>query len=147
MASEWGQLSSWPSSRTTPNLATKTIPTKIAWLKHSGKFPMDMRMPSLEFRILPESSPLKSRILVRRLAVRDFIQGLQAKLNQILIALMLLLCVFTSVYAILFMFIFIIVLFCTTGPAGQAAFMVLPASSCGTRFTLALTTRTLIHML
>ena len=58
-----------PHSRITPNLPNKIIPTKIAWLKLSGKPPMDMRIPPLELKILIESSPPKSRILVRRLAV------------------------------------------------------------------------------
>ena len=30
---------------------------------------MDMRIPPLKIKILPESNPLKSRILIRRLAV------------------------------------------------------------------------------
>ena len=33
------------------------------------KFPMDMRIPPLIVKIMLESKPLKSRILVRRLAV------------------------------------------------------------------------------
>ena len=31
----------------TPNLPTNIIPTKIAGLKLSGKYPMDMRIPPL----------------------------------------------------------------------------------------------------
>ena len=53
----------------TPNLPTKLLPTKIAWLKLSGNFPMDIRIPPLKTKIMLESNPLKSRILVRRLAV------------------------------------------------------------------------------
>ena len=53
----------------TPNLPTKIIPTKIAWLKHSRKSPMGMRIPPLMFKIMLKSKPLTSRILVRRLAV------------------------------------------------------------------------------
>ena len=45
------------------------IPTKSARLKTSGKFPMDMRIISRNLKILLESNPMKSRILVRRLAV------------------------------------------------------------------------------
>ena len=56
-------------SHHSPNLPTKIMPTKIAWLKYSGKFPMDIRIPPLKIKILLESNPLKSRILVRRLAV------------------------------------------------------------------------------
>ena len=52
----------------TPNLPTKNLPTKICWLKLSRKSPMDMRIPSLNVKILLESKPLKSRILLRRLA-------------------------------------------------------------------------------
>ena len=54
----------------TPDLPTKITPTKIAGLKLSGKFPMGLGIPPLELPILLESNPLKSRILVRRLAVR-----------------------------------------------------------------------------
>ena len=53
----------------TPNLSTGIIPTKIAWLKLSGNFPMGLGVPPLKLKILLESNPLKSRILVRRLAV------------------------------------------------------------------------------
>ena len=49
---------------------TPNLPSKIAWLKLSGPFPMDMRIPPFRTKILLESSPLRSRILVRRLAVR-----------------------------------------------------------------------------
>ena len=51
---------------------TKNLPAEIAWLKLSGKFPMDMRIPPLNVKILLESNPLESRILVRRLAVSVF---------------------------------------------------------------------------
>ena len=37
-------------------------------LKHSGKSPMGMRIPPLKLMILLESNPLKSRILVGKLA-------------------------------------------------------------------------------
>ena len=57
-----------------PGLPTKIIPTKIRWLKTSRIFPMSMRIPPLKLTILPESNPLKSRILVRRLAV-SFCRG------------------------------------------------------------------------
>ena len=56
----------------TTNLPTSThnLPTKICCLKLSGNFPMGMRIPPLDVKIMLESNPLKSRILVRRLAVR-----------------------------------------------------------------------------
>ena len=52
---------------------------KIRWLNISGRFPMDMRIPPHRIKILLESNPLKSRILVRRLAVwlRSNSSGLQ----------------------------------------------------------------------
>ena len=53
----------------TPNLPIKNFPAEICRLKTSGKFPVDMRIPSLKIKILLGSTPLKSRILVRRLAV------------------------------------------------------------------------------
>ena len=57
-----------PSILLAHNLPTKIIPAKIAWRKHSGKFPLDMRIPPLEAKALLESDPLKSRLLVQRLA-------------------------------------------------------------------------------
>ena len=57
-------------SRPAPSLPTKLIPIKIAQLKLSRKLPMDMRIPPLKGKILLESNPLKSRTLVRRLAVQ-----------------------------------------------------------------------------
>ena len=56
---------------TTPNLPTKIIPTQIAWLKIPRKSPVDMRIPPLIIEIMLESNPLKSRILVWRLAESD----------------------------------------------------------------------------
>ena len=53
----------------TPNLPTKIIPTKICWLKLSGKFPKGLEILPLKMKILLEPNPLKSRILVLRLAV------------------------------------------------------------------------------
>ena len=57
----------------TPSLPSENILAKIAWLKLSGKFPMDMRIPPLKIKILLESNLLKSRILVRRLAVLSLV--------------------------------------------------------------------------
>ena len=56
-------------NRSTPNLPTKIIPTKIRWVNIYGKFPMDMRIPPLEIQVMLEPNPLRSRVLVRRLAV------------------------------------------------------------------------------
>ena len=64
--------SAWPPApdprrgQPTPNLLTKT-----AWLKLSGNFPVGLGIPPLSHPawVLPESNPLKSRILVRRFAV------------------------------------------------------------------------------
>ena len=45
----------------------------ISYLHHNkvqgGGLPMDMRFPPLRIRIMPESNPPKSRVLVRRLAI------------------------------------------------------------------------------
>ena len=49
---------------TTPNLPTKNLPAKIAWLKLSGKSPMGLGIPPRRIKILLESNPVKSRILV-----------------------------------------------------------------------------------
>ena len=38
----------------TPNLPAKVIPAKIRWLKTSGRFPMDTRIPPLRVEILLE---------------------------------------------------------------------------------------------
>ena len=71
------------SGFSTPNLPTKTIPTKIAWLKLSGNFPMGLGIPPLKIQILLESNSLKSRILVRRLAVHyEYVAG--AKMTPVL---------------------------------------------------------------
>ena len=51
-------------NRCTHNLPTKIIPNKICWLKFSGEFPMDMRIPPLQTKIPLESNPHNSRILV-----------------------------------------------------------------------------------
>ena len=53
----------------TPNLPTKNIPTKIAWLRISGECSLDIRIAPFNIKILLESNPPKSRILVWRLAV------------------------------------------------------------------------------
>ena len=46
----------------TPNLPTKILPTKIRWLKISGRFPTDMIIPPLKLKILLESNALKSNL-------------------------------------------------------------------------------------
>ena len=51
---------------------TASLRTKIRWLKPSGQFPMGLGIPPLEIKIMLESNPLKSRILVRRMAVLQF---------------------------------------------------------------------------
>ena len=61
------------------NLPTKIIPTKICWLNISGKFPMCLGIPPLQIKIMLESNPLKSRILVWRLAVHSEGQGLERR--------------------------------------------------------------------
>ena len=53
----------------TPDLPTNITPTNIAWLRLSRKFPMDLGIPPLIIKIMLESNPLKSIMLVRRLAV------------------------------------------------------------------------------
>ena len=53
----------------TPNLPTNIIPAKIAWLKLSRKFPMDLGIPLLKIKITLQSNPLKSTMLVGGLGV------------------------------------------------------------------------------
>ena len=53
----------------TPNLPTNTIAAKIAWLKLSGESPNGMRIPPLRIKVMLESNPLKSIMLVPKLAV------------------------------------------------------------------------------
>ena len=53
----------------TPSLPAKIVPTAIRRLKLSGRLHFGLGTPSLEVKILPESSPPKSGILVRRSAV------------------------------------------------------------------------------
>ena len=67
------------TSRHTPNLPTNIIPTKIARLKLPGKSPMGMRIPPLIIQIMFESNPLKSIVLVRRLAVRGLPESEHAR--------------------------------------------------------------------
>ena len=54
------------------NLPTKNLPGKISWLKLSGESPVGLGITPLKIEILLESKPLKSRILVRRLAVFQY---------------------------------------------------------------------------
>ena len=56
-------------SRVTPNLPTNSIPTKIAWLRLSGRFPMGLGIPPLRIKLMLASNPLSSIMLVWRLAV------------------------------------------------------------------------------
>ena len=77
----------------THNLPTKIITTKIAWLKLSVIFPMHMKTPALKHYIMLESNPLKSRILVRRLAVRqDWPDISSASISAVSTPILLLLC-------------------------------------------------------
>ena len=55
------QLRGW---RNTPNLPTNIVPTNIAGLKLSWKFPMDMKISPLTINIMLESNPLKPTMLV-----------------------------------------------------------------------------------
>ena len=61
--------------RNTPDLPTNIVPTNIAWLKLSGKFPVDMRIPPLNIQIMLESNPPKPTMLVGRLGVDMFIES------------------------------------------------------------------------
>ena len=54
------------------NVPTKTVPTKIACLKLSGKLPMNMKIKPLNIKMMLQSDPLKSRILAQRLAVHCY---------------------------------------------------------------------------
>ena len=66
------QLATAPNPRTEASglrMLTPNRPAKICSLGISGNVPMDMRIPPRKNKILLESNPLKSRILVRRLAV------------------------------------------------------------------------------
>ena len=56
------------SGSTAPNLSTNIIPTKIAGLKLSGKSSVDKGIQPLQIQIMLKSYPLKSAMLVRRLA-------------------------------------------------------------------------------
>ena len=71
-----------PIAPPTPNLPTKIIPIEIRRRKLSGTFPMGLRISPLNIEILLESNPLKSRILVRRLAVSACSQRLEALLSE-----------------------------------------------------------------
>ena len=53
----------------TPNLPTNIVPTNIAWLKLSGASPMGLGISPLKFKIVLESNPLKSKLLIGGLGV------------------------------------------------------------------------------
>ena len=61
----------WPTL-CMPNPPTNIIPTniEIVWVKLYGNFPMDLGIPPLIIKIMLESNPLKSIMLVWRLAVK-----------------------------------------------------------------------------
>ena len=59
----------------TPDFPTNIIPTNIAWLKLSGKFPRGLGMPPLKFRIMFVSNPLKPTMLVGGLGVEMTPEG------------------------------------------------------------------------
>ena len=67
----------------TPNLPTNITPIEIAWLKLSGKSPMDLGIPPLRIKIMLESNPLKSIMLVGRLAVRSFLARASLRSSEI----------------------------------------------------------------
>ena len=52
-----------------PNLPTYIVSTNIAWLKLSGKFPMGLGVQPLSIKIVLESNPQKSSMLVGGLGV------------------------------------------------------------------------------
>ena len=54
----------------TPNVPANIILTKIAGLKLSGTSPMGLGIPALEIKTMIESNPLKSTMLVGRLAAK-----------------------------------------------------------------------------
>ena len=56
-----------------PNLPTNITSANIARLKFSGRSPMGLGIPPLMINIMLESNPLKSTMLVRKLAVLSFI--------------------------------------------------------------------------
>ena len=60
--------------KNTPDLPTNIIPTNIARRKLSHKFPIDIRIPPLRIKIVLESSPPKSTMLVRGLGVTNHSQ-------------------------------------------------------------------------
>ena len=53
----------------TPNLPTNIIPTKIACLRLSGRFPVGLGLQPLKMKFVLESKTLKSIMLVGRLGV------------------------------------------------------------------------------
>ena len=65
----------------TPNLPTNIIPTKIAWLKLSWKFPTGQGISPLKIKIMLESDPLKSIMLVRRLGVYQWTEEVRFQEN------------------------------------------------------------------
>ena len=54
---------------TTPNFSTNIVPTNIAWVKLSGKSPTGLGIPPRKIKIMLESNPPNSTMLVGRLGV------------------------------------------------------------------------------
>ena len=63
----WGMK--WQAKAGTPNLPTNIIPTNIALVKLSGESPMGLGIPFIKSKMVLESNPLKSTMLMRRLDV------------------------------------------------------------------------------
>ena len=77
----------------------------------SGEFPTDMGIPSLEIKILPESSPPESGILVRRLAV-----GSDHKFNLYEVYIYIYtyyICIYICIYIYTYIYIYIYIFVCT----------------------------------
>ena len=64
-----------PVEDAVPNLPTNIAPSKIARVKLSGKFHMGLGIPPLKMKIMLESNPLKSIMLVEKLGVVPPVSG------------------------------------------------------------------------
>ena len=61
--------SRWAGELAIPNPPTNITPTNIAWLKLSGESPMDIIISPLKIKIMLESNPPKSIMLVEKLGI------------------------------------------------------------------------------
>ena len=117
MATPW--LLIWTrscSGQMTPNLPTNITPTNIAWLKISGKSPMDTRIPPLVIKIMLESNPLKPTMSLRTSAyLRVLFQHAAPLLHHAHMYTYIYIYIYIYTYIYIYIYIYIWCVVCTYG--------------------------------